>query len=80
MKFRVKWESIINGEKRAGVESEASWFLVDQQGKMYSHGPMRPVQPINHEIYTECIPLFQVGEEWLPFEEIERRLKAGENE
>lgn len=75
MEFRVEWEAVINGEKMAGVESEASWFLVDQQGKMYSYGPMRPVQPIAQE-YTKCVPLFKIGNEWLSFDEIERRITA----
>lgn len=73
MKFRVEWEAELNGEKLSGVESEASWFLVDQQGKMYSYGPMEPIRPIEKE-YTKCVPLFQVGNEWLSFDEIEKRI------
>lgn len=74
MKFRVEWEAEINGKKMSGVESEGSWFLVDQQGKMYSHGPLEPICPIDTTMYTKCIPLFKIGNEWIPFEEIERRL------
>ena len=61
--------AVIDGHKVGGIETEASWFLVDQQGKMYSYGPERPIRPISKE-YTECTPLFKVGEEWLSFEEI----------
>jgi hypothetical protein len=73
MEFQVLWEAEINGEKISGVESEASWFLVDQQGKMYSHMPMKPILPIDSK-YTKCIPLFVVGEEALTFDEIEQRV------
>ena len=73
MRFRVEWEAVVEGKKMSGIESEASWFLVDQQGKMYSYGPMMPILPIGHE-YTKCVPLFKIGEEWLSFEEIERRI------
>jgi hypothetical protein len=72
MEFRVEWEAVIDGKKMSGIEPEGSWFMVDQQGKMYSYGPMKPVQPIN-KAYTKCVPLFKVGDEWLPFDEIERR-------
>jgi hypothetical protein len=75
VKFRVEWEAVINRKKMSGIESEGSWFLVDQQGKMYSYGPMEPVRPIDKR-YKKCIPLFKVGDEWLPFDEIERRLLA----
>ena len=73
MEFRVEWEAEINGEKMSGVESEGSWFLVDQQGKMYSYGPMKPIRPVD-PAYTKCVPLFKIGNEWLSFEEIERRI------
>lgn len=73
MEFRVEWEAVLNGEKMSGIESEASYFLVDQLGKMYSYGPMKPILPIDKR-YTKCVPLFVVGDETIPFEEIERRL------
>jgi hypothetical protein len=75
MTFRVEWEAVINGNAVSGVESEASWFLVDQQGKMYSYGPMRPVKPIDSS-YTKCQPLIKIGKEWFSVREIERRLEA----
>jgi len=73
MKFRVEWEAEINGKKMSGVETEASWFLVDQQGKMYSGGPMRQIRPIEPS-YTKCVPLIKIGDEWLPCDEIEQRI------
>ena len=74
MKFKVKWEAEVSGKKFSGVESTASWFLVDQQGKMYSYGPMEPIRPIG-KAYTKCEPLIQIGEEWLSISEIEERIK-----
>jgi hypothetical protein len=73
MEFRIEWEAALDGEKLLGIETEASWFLVDQLGNMYESGPLSPPKPIAKE-YTKCIPLFKVGDEWLPWEEIERRL------
>jgi len=73
MKFRVKYEIEINGETHSGIETEASWFLVDQQGNMYSYGPMEPVRPIEKE-YKLAIPLIKINNEWLAISEIEARL------
>lgn len=73
MKFRVDYEAVVSGETLSGVETEASWFLVDQCGKMYFHGPMEPIRPIGRE-YTRCEPLIQLGDEWLSIEQITDRL------
>lgn len=74
--FRVKWAAEICGEKREGIEEEASWFLIDQQGKLYSYGPLKPVTPCCH--YESVEPLIKIGEEYLSVEEIERRLGVGD--
>lgn len=71
--FRVKYKLEHAGTEREGIEEEASWFLIDQRGTFYSHGPMRPVMPCDND-YTELIPLIKIGEEYLSVEEIERRL------
>lgn len=79
MKFRVEWEAEIDGDLISGVETEASWFLIDQHGFMYEYGPCNPIRPVG-ESYKKCVPLFKIGEEWISFDEIERRLtqKGGE--
>jgi len=74
MKFRVDYTFIINGKEFNGVETEGSWFLIDQQGNMYSHSPLEPIRPIGKE-YTKAVPLIKIKNEWLSIEEIERRLK-----
>ena len=74
MKLRVKYEIELHGERHSGIESAASWFLIDQQGNMYSHSPMEPIRPIEKEYYKSAIPLIKIGEEWLSIEEIEQRL------
>lgn len=76
MKFRVKYEIELHGEKHKGTETEAGWFLIDQQGNMYSHGPTEPIRPIEKEYYKSVIPLIKIGEEWLSIEEIEQRITS----
>ena len=78
MKFKVEWEAVINGNKMSGVESEESWFLVDQQGNMYTYVPTKPLKSTELE-YTKCVPLFKIGDEWLSFEEIEQRITTDKN-
>ena len=77
VRFKVKYKFVLDGEEKEGIESEASWYLVDQQGNMYSYGPMRPVKPID-DCYLECEPLFKINGEWLSIAEIELRLKGKE--
>lgn len=73
VKFRVKYRFEFGGEVKEGIEPEASWYLVDQQGNMYSYGPMKPIKPVN-DVYNLCEPLLKIGNEWLSVEEIENRL------
>lgn len=75
IKFRVKYEIELNGKSLKGIETEASWFLIDQRGNMYSHSPTEPIRPIPKEYYKSAIPLVKIGEEWLSINEIEQRLK-----
>ena len=73
IRFKVRYIFQFNGGLKAGIESEASWFLVDQQGEMYSYGPMKPIRPVS-ESYTECEPLLKINNEWLSIEEIEKKI------
>lgn len=57
-----------------GIEPEYSWFLVDQQGKFYCHGPMKPITPCGPE-YTELIPLIKINGKFMSIEEIEKAIK-----
>ena len=67
MKYRVKWKK--GGEE--GVENEASWFLLDQQGKFWVYGPMTPVRMVSKAEYDELTPLINVGgNRWLSVDEI----------
>jgi len=68
MKYRVRWKK--DGEE--GVENEASWFLVDQQGKFWVYGSMTPVRMVSKAEYDELTPLIRIGDRWLSVEEIER--------
>lgn len=74
MKFRVKYNAIVSNQEISGIEAEAGWFLIDQQGKFYSYGPMRPIKPCGDK-YQELIPLIKVHDEWLTIKEIEERIK-----
>ena len=75
IRFKVKYKFVLDGEEKKGIESEASWYLVDQQGNMYSYGPFQPVAPVDM-CYTECEPLLKVNDEWLSIKEIEARLNG----
>ena len=75
VKFKVRFiaKHPHDSSKRiSGIESEQSYFLVDQQGNMYEYSPMRPIVPIN-DLYLECEPLIKIGEEWLSIKEIEKK-------
>ena len=73
LKFRVKWKATLNGEVHEGIEEEASWFLVDQQGHFYSYGPMRPVVPCDDD-YDELIPLIKIKGRYMSISDIESTL------
>ena len=77
MKFKVKYKfrDESSPEPYEGIESEASWFLIDQRGNFYSHGPIEPIKPIKDGTYEELIPLIKIGEEYLSVKEIEERIK-----
>ena len=76
LQYRVEYEFEIDGKKYSGVETEASWFYIDQKGAFYDSGPLRPISPVGKK-YTKLIPLIKIGTEYLSVEEIEKRLKAG---
>lgn len=73
MQFRVKYAIEVNGKDREGIASEADWFLIDQQGRLYSYGPMEHIRPIEAG-YKFATPLVNINDEWLTIEEIEKRL------
>ena len=73
MQFRVKYKFEADGEIQEGIESEASWFLIDQQGNFYNYEPMGPIHPVSDE-YTELIPLIKIGDKWLSVEEIQTEI------
>jgi len=73
MQFRVKYKFEADGEIQEGIESEASWFLIDQQGNFYNYEPMGPIHPVSEE-YTELIPLIKIGDKWLSVEEVQAEI------
>jgi hypothetical protein len=83
VRFQVKWiarapevhATVPDANKRllSGVETEASYFLVDQTGQMYEYAPLRPIRPISSD-YLECEPLIKINNEYLSIDEIEKRL------
>ena len=66
IKFQVRYEFIIDGKKHRGTENEASWFLIDQVGRLYSHGPMNPIKPCPAE-YTRAEILLKINGVLIPF-------------
>jgi hypothetical protein len=73
VKFRVYYEFTVGDEKYKGEETEASWYLIDQQGGFYSHGPVRPITPCTKETKLEF--RLKIGNEYLTVAEIEKRIK-----
>lgn len=73
VKFRVGYEFTMDGKKIKGEEREESWYLIDQQGKFYSYGPMQPIKPCTEEDKLEF--RLKIGEEYLTISEIEKRMK-----
>ena len=51
LQYRVEYEFEIDGKKYSGVETEASWFYIDQRGAFYDSAPMRPISPVGEKIY-----------------------------
>ncbi len=59
-KFRVYCEFELNGVLHKSMESPASWFLLTQTGKLWTHGPGEATRPLEKE-YKKAIPLFYTG-------------------
>ena len=72
LKFRVNVKVTIGDTQHEIEETEASWYLVDQQGNFYSHSPMKPITPCTKEDSLEF--KLKIGEEYLTVKEIEERL------
>jgi len=68
--IRVKWRATIGGELREGVEEEGSWFMFDQSGGIYSHGPFKPLELCGQE-YEEIIPLIKIKGNYMSVADIE---------
>lgn len=69
--FRVKYNFTVNGEKYTGIETEASWYLIDQQGNFYSYSPLKPITPCDMSMYKELTPLFKIENSYLSIKEID---------
>jgi len=75
LQFRVKYKiNMGDGKFVEGVEEEASWYYLDQRGKFYSSGPMRPIMPCDME-RQELTPLIKINDHYLSVDEIEELLK-----
>jgi len=73
--FKVKYSFDAEDKKIEGVEDEGSWYLVDQRGNFYSHGPMRPITLVDMaRLRATLTPLIKIRDEYLTVDEIERRL------
>jgi len=75
LQFRVRYEFEIEGQTHKGVETEASWYYLDQRGKFYYNAPFKPIVECDMDIYKELTPLIKINNEYLSIEEIERRIK-----
>lgn len=73
LNFQVKFKAKVNGKLIEGIETEASWFLIDQRGNFYSHAPMRPIESCE-QVYEYIEPLIKINDEYLSISEIEKRL------
>ncbi len=74
MIFKVKYTMEFDGKEISGIEGEGSWFLIDQRGNFYSHGPMQPVRPVE-DCVKKIEPLILINSEYLTIVEIEKRIK-----
>ena len=74
LKFRVNVKFTLGDTQHEVEETEASWYLVDQQGNFYYHSPMQPIRPCVKEDSLEF--KLKIGEEYLTIEEIEKRLNT----
>jgi len=72
VKFRVDSEFTIGGQTHKVEESEASWYMIDQQGNFYSHSPMKLPTPCTKE--DSLVFKLKIGNEYLTVGEIEKRL------
>lgn len=58
--FKVYCEIEVDGKSHKSMESPASWFLMTQTGKLWSHSPGEIARPLEKE-YKVAIPLFYTG-------------------
>ena len=59
-KFRVYCEFEVDGVLHKSMESPASWFLLTQTGKLWTHDPGEAPRPLEKN-YKKAIPLFYTG-------------------
>lgn len=70
MKFRVNWKGNFGDQEFSDIEHEGGWFLLGQNGDMFTYGPLATIIPATRE-YIECKPLFLLNNKWVAWEEIE---------
>jgi len=68
--IRVKFKATVNGKTIEGVEEEASWFLFDQRGGVYSSAPFKRPELCNDQ-YDEIIPLIKIKDNYMSVGDIE---------
>ena len=73
VKFRVGYEYTVDGTKTTGEETEASWYLIDQQGRFYSYGPMEAIRRCTKADKLEF--RLKIGDEYLTISDIEKRMR-----
>ena len=73
--FKVRYEFEIEGRAHKGIETEASWYYLDQRGNFYSNAPFKEIVECDMSIYKELTPLIKINNEYLSIKEIERRIK-----
>ncbi len=59
--FRVWCEYTFEGVKHTDMASPANWFLLTQTGRLFSHGPMRPLNTSVEREYDKLVVMFSTG-------------------
>ena len=71
--WRAQMSYKFDGELHESLETEASWMLMDQQGKFWSYGPVQAPRPMAPEELERCEPHFEVAPGvFMPWSEIKQ--------
>lgn len=73
MIFKIRFEAKVGKEVIKGIQSEAGWYMINQQGRIYESGPLQPIRKCGDE-YIKIEPLIKINDEYLTIEEIEQRI------